>query len=146
MRVCISNELPGKAGPKTILCAALVHVSTRASALGSLCSHQGGPMAGSLVLNSAAYPTCYWELRRISGFLYSTKETGVGAGEVLPLALPWMNIPCCLLSPKMRWEFPVRSILPKYQMGRETQAPFALGFDLKRQFFHFNTRTKCGVG
>ena len=39
-RLCIPNKLPGKAGPKPIICTALVHVPVTISALGSLCSHE----------------------------------------------------------------------------------------------------------
>lgn len=128
LRVCNSNRLPGEVGPKAILCGALDHISTMASTLGSLCSHCGGPMAGSLFLNSAAYSTHYWDLKRISGVFVSHRRNQEGGRGALPLAVPLMSIPCHLLSSKMMWELPVRGILLEYQSGREIQALFVLAF------------------
>lgn len=123
LRLCNSNRLPGEAGPKAVLCGALVHISPAASTLGSLCCHCGGPMAGSLVLNSVAYLTHYRELKRTSGILVFHKRNKGQGGGARTLAVPLVSIPCLLLSPKRTWELPVRGILVKYPGEEKYKLP-----------------------
>ena len=45
-------------------------------------------------------PCVTGNLRGFPDSLHSAREAGVGAGDMLPPAPPWMSIPCCLFSLK----------------------------------------------